>query len=40
MKKAQAEVVEAACIVELPDLKGRDKMEGVPLFAMIQKEGL
>jgi adenine phosphoribosyltransferase len=37
--KLEAEVVEAACIIELPALHGRAKLEGVPLFVLIEKEG-
>lgn len=39
MKKVGAQVVEAACVIELPFLKGRDKIEGTPLFVLIEKEG-
>lgn len=39
MKKVGAEVVEAACVIELPALKGREKLEGLPLFVLIEKEG-
>jgi len=39
MKKVGAEVVETACIIELPALEGRKKLEGVPLFVLIEKEG-
>jgi adenine/guanine phosphoribosyltransferase-like PRPP-binding protein len=38
--KVKAEVVECACVIELPDLKGRDKLEGHPLYVLIEKEGL
>jgi len=34
-----AEVVECACVVEMPDLGGRKKLGGVPLYAQVQKEG-
>lgn len=37
--KVGAEVVEAACVIELPALKGREKLEGLPLFVLIEKEG-
>lgn len=40
VQKAGGEVVEAACVIELPELKGRDKLEGLPLFVLVQKEGL
>lgn len=38
-EKVGAEVVEAACVIELPALKGREKLEGLPLFVLIEKEG-
>ncbi len=34
-----AEVVECACVVEMPDLGGRKKLGDVPLYAQVQKEG-
>lgn len=37
--KVGAKVVEAACVIELPALKGREKLEGLPLFVLIEKEG-
>jgi adenine phosphoribosyltransferase len=39
-EKVGADVVEAACVIELPDLKGREKLEGLPLYVLIEKEGL
>lgn len=38
-EKVGADVVEAACVIELPALKGREKLEGLPLFVLIEKEG-
>jgi adenine/guanine phosphoribosyltransferase-like PRPP-binding protein len=38
-EKVGAEIVETACIIELPALEGRKKLEGVPLFVLIEKEG-
>lgn len=38
-EKVGGEVVEAACVIELPALKGREKLEGLPLFVLIEKEG-
>eukprot|EP00245_Coleochaete_scutata_P003904 TRINITY_DN15955_c0_g1_i1.p1 TRINITY_DN15955_c0_g1~~TRINITY_DN15955_c0_g1_i1.p1 ORF type:complete len:242 (-),score=40.62 TRINITY_DN15955_c0_g1_i1:583-1308(-) len=35
MERVGAEIVECACVVELPDLKGRDKIGGVPLFVLL-----
>jgi hypothetical protein len=37
--KVGAEVVEAACIIELPALKGRAKLGDTKLFVLIEKEG-
>lgn len=31
--------MEAACVVEMPDLNGRSKLEGIPLYAQIVKAG-
>jgi adenine phosphoribosyltransferase len=39
-EKVKAEVVECACVVELPDLKGREKLSGHDLFVLVEKEGL
>ena len=34
------QVVEGACVIELPDLKGRDKIgDKFPLFTLIDVEG-
>ena len=32
-------VVETACVIELPFLKGREKIQGTPLFVLVEKEG-
>lgn len=40
VRKAEGEVVEAACIIELPELKGREKLPDVELFVLVEKEGL
>jgi len=37
--KVGALVVECACVVELPDLNGRDKLKGENVFALIDYEG-
>jgi adenine phosphoribosyltransferase len=37
MKKAGGEVLECACVIELPELKGRDRLVGVPLFVLVEK---
>jgi adenine/guanine phosphoribosyltransferase-like PRPP-binding protein len=34
-----AEVVECACVIELKDLKGKQKLLGLPLYVQVQKEG-
>lgn len=39
IKKVGATVVEAACVIELPFLGGREKIQGTPLFVLIEKEG-
>jgi hypothetical protein len=31
--------VEAAAVIELPDLKGREKLGALPLFTLIDVEG-
>ena len=40
IKKAGGEVVEAACVIELPELKGRSKLDGLPLYVLVEREGL
>jgi len=39
MNRVNAKVVEAACVIELPDLGGRAKLGDIPLFVLIEKEG-
>ncbi len=39
VKKMGADLVECAFVVELPDLKGRDRINGCPVFAMVEFEG-
>lgn len=34
-----ATVVEAACVIEMPDLKGRAKLQETPLYAQVIKDG-
>jgi adenine/guanine phosphoribosyltransferase-like PRPP-binding protein len=34
-----AEVAECACVIEMPDLGGRAKLGGVPLYVQVLKEG-
>ncbi len=38
-EKVGAQVVECACVIELPFLEGRKKLNGAPLFVLIEKEG-
>lgn len=38
-RQVNAEVVECAVVIEMPDLKGRRKLCDVPLYAQVQKEG-
>ncbi|PSC67491.1 adenine phosphoribosyltransferase [Micractinium conductrix] len=40
ISKVGGEVVEAACVIELPELKGREKLDGLPLFVLVEKEGI
>ncbi|KAH9607146.1 hypothetical protein KSS87_005071 [Heliosperma pusillum] len=35
-ERAGAEVVECACVIELPDLKGRDRLKGKPLYVLME----
>jgi hypothetical protein len=38
-EKVGGVVVETACVIELPFLKGREKIQGTPLFVLVEKEG-
>ena len=38
IERVGATVVEAACVIEIPCLKGRDKLKGVPLHVLISKD--
>lgn len=40
IRKVGAEAVEAACVIELPELEGRSKLGGLPLFVLVQKAGI
>jgi adenine phosphoribosyltransferase len=40
IKKAGAEPVEAACVIELPFLGGRAKLADLPIFVLVEKEGM
>ncbi|KAI3773702.1 hypothetical protein L1987_48232 [Smallanthus sonchifolius] len=35
LERVGANVVECACVIELPDLKGRDRLGGKPLFVLV-----
>ncbi len=37
--QVKAEVVECACVIELKDLNGKAKLNGIPLYVQVQKEG-
>jgi adenine phosphoribosyltransferase len=39
VKKLEGEIVECAFVVELPDLKGRDKIKGENIFSIVKFEG-
>ncbi|KAG0468833.1 hypothetical protein HPP92_018161 [Vanilla planifolia] len=36
IERVGAEVVECACVIELPELKGREKLGGRPLFVLVK----
>ncbi|XP_074570803.1 adenine phosphoribosyltransferase 1-like isoform X2 [Curcuma longa] len=36
LERVGAEVVECACVIELPELKGREKLDGRPLFVLVK----
>ncbi|GAB2235127.1 hypothetical protein Droror1_Dr00027620 [Drosera rotundifolia] len=36
LERAGAEVVECACVIEVPDLKGREKLKGKPLYILVE----
>ncbi|KAJ6851911.1 adenine phosphoribosyltransferase 1-like [Iris pallida] len=36
LERVGAEVVESACVIELPELKGRDKLGDRPLFVLVK----
>ncbi|CAM6024318.1 unnamed protein product [Sphagnum balticum] len=39
LEQVGAEIVECACIIELSDLKGRDKLGDKPLYVLVDYEG-
>ncbi|CAL0311667.1 unnamed protein product [Lupinus luteus] len=36
LERVGAEVVECACVIELPELKGRDRLNGKPLYVLVE----
>ncbi|KAG0473171.1 hypothetical protein HPP92_014583 [Vanilla planifolia] len=38
LERAGAEVVECACVIELPHLKGRQKLNGKPLYVLVESD--
>ncbi|KAK5777563.1 adenine phosphoribosyltransferase 4 isoform X1 [Gossypium arboreum] len=36
LERVGAEVVECACVIELPDLKGRERLNGKPLYVLLE----
>ncbi|KAI3918694.1 hypothetical protein MKX01_042014 [Papaver californicum] len=36
LERVGAEVVECACVIELPDLKGRERLNGKPLYILVE----
>ncbi|XP_015694984.2 adenine phosphoribosyltransferase 4-like isoform X2 [Oryza brachyantha] len=36
LERAGAEVVECACVIELPELKGRERLKGKPLYILVE----
>ncbi|XP_077221204.1 adenine phosphoribosyltransferase 1-like isoform X1 [Tasmannia lanceolata] len=38
LERVEAEVVECACVIELPELKGRDRLGEIPLFVLVKAE--
>lgn len=40
VRKVGAIPVEAACVIELPELEGRSKLDGLPLFVLVEKAGI
>ena len=35
-----AEIVGCACVIEMPELKGREKVQGIPLYIQVEKAGV
>lgn len=36
LERVGAEVVECACVIELPELKGRERLNGKPLYVLVE----
>ncbi|XP_065015707.1 adenine phosphoribosyltransferase 4 isoform X2 [Musa acuminata AAA Group] len=36
LERAGAEVLECACVIELPELKGRGRLNGKPLYVLVE----
>ncbi|KAM1800874.1 hypothetical protein ACFX11_032550 [Malus domestica] len=36
LERVGAEVVECACLIELPDLQGRERLNGKPLYVLVE----
>ncbi|GAA0187571.1 transferase [Lithospermum erythrorhizon] len=36
LERAGAEVVECACVIEIPELKGRDRLNSKPLYVLVE----
>ncbi|KAG8662210.1 hypothetical protein MANES_01G077400v8 [Manihot esculenta] len=36
LERAGAEVIECACVIEIPELKGRERLNGKPLFVLVE----
>ncbi|KAF3506191.1 hypothetical protein F2Q69_00009368 [Brassica cretica] len=36
LERVGAEVVECACVIELPELQGRQRLKGKPLFMLVE----
>ncbi|KAL5706833.1 adenine phosphoribosyltransferase [Ranunculus cassubicifolius] len=40
LERVGVEVVECACVIELPELKGRDRLKDKPLFVLVKADGI
>lgn len=40
IQKAEAQVMGCACVIELPELKGRAKLGDIPLYVIVEKEDM